>query len=84
VQKNTSISTGAHSLNGNENFYSVSAENMVLMVLTLSQKSTNMQSTELYTPVGPLFWSSCLGTVLHVTPGYHIISHFTLSSSLAI
>jgi len=52
VQKNKTVSTDAVSLNENDSLYSISAENMVLMVLILSQKSTNMQSTELYTPVG--------------------------------
>jgi len=57
------VSTGVVSLNLNDSLYNTSAENMVMMLLTLSQKSTNMQPTELYNPVGrqlnsfgPLVW----------------------------
>jgi len=60
VQKDKSIATDAFSLNGHDSLYSISTKNVVLMVLTLAQKSTNMQPTYFHYPVGQQYSSSFL------------------------
>jgi hypothetical protein len=50
VHKDTSVSTGAFSLNGHENSYILSAKKAVLKVPTLGRQSTNIQSTERHFP----------------------------------
>jgi len=47
-----SVSTGGGSLNGYDSLYSISVGNVVLMVPTLVQKSTNMQIKQSHNPVG--------------------------------
>jgi len=50
--RNMSVSTGGGSLNGYDSLYSISVGNVVLMVPTLVQKSTNMQIKQSHNPVG--------------------------------
>jgi hypothetical protein len=48
-----SVSTGVGSLNGYDSWYSISVENVLLLtVLILSPKSTNMQFKQFHNPVG--------------------------------
>jgi len=49
---NMSVSTGVGSLNGYDSLYSISVENVVLMVLILAQKSTNIHFKQFHNPVG--------------------------------
>jgi hypothetical protein len=48
VQKDKSVSTSAFQLSDHDSLYSLSAKAAVPMVLTLGQKSTNIQSTEFH------------------------------------
>jgi hypothetical protein len=50
--RNMSVSTGVGSLNGYDSLYGIAVENVVLMVLILAQKSTNMQFKQFHNPVG--------------------------------
>jgi hypothetical protein len=52
VQKDMCVKTCAFLLNGHDILYSLSANNVVLMVLILAQKSTNIQFPEFHKPVG--------------------------------
>lgn len=52
LSRNTSVSSGVGSLNGYDSLCSISVENVVLMVLILAQKSTNIQFKQFHNPVG--------------------------------
>ena len=60
VQKDKSVSAGAFLINWHDSLYNISAENVVLMVFTLAQKSANMQYTEIHKPVGQQYSSGLL------------------------
>lgn len=83
MQKDVSI--GAFLLNGHDSLYSIPAKNVVVMFLTLAQKSINMQSTKFHKPAGLQYSSSLLVWRQYDKPFLaHFIFWLKLSSSITI
>jgi hypothetical protein len=55
-----SVSNDAFFTNGHDSLYSISAQKVVLMVPTVAQKSTDLQTTKLHNHVGQHYSSGIL------------------------